>query len=77
MLRPFAIRLCIMFFPTVDVYKRQVYHEGGGLEQQFEYLAEEVADALLHVVHSPVEDVYKRQARDKWLNAKKGKEDRL
>ena len=28
-----------------------VYHEGGGLEQQFEYLAEEVADALLHVVH--------------------------
>ena len=25
-----------------------VYHEGGGLEQQFEYLAEEVADALLH-----------------------------
>ena len=32
-----------------------VYHEGGGLEHQFQYLAEEVADALL--------DVYKRQIR--------------
>ena len=28
-----------------------VYHEGGGLEQQFQYLAEEVADVFLHVVH--------------------------
>ena len=39
-----------------------VYHEGGGLEQQFEYLAEEVADALLHVVHSPV-DIHSRHRR--------------
>ncbi len=36
-----------------------VYHEGGGLEHQFQYLAEEVADALLHLVHPPV-DIHPR-----------------
>ena len=36
-----------------------VYHEGGGLEQQLQYLAEEVADALLHAVHTTV-DIHPR-----------------
>jgi len=36
-----------------------VYHEGGGLEHQFQYLAEEIADAFLHVVH-PALDVHSR-----------------
>ena len=40
-------------------YNFSFYHEGGGLEQQFQYLAEEVADAFLHVVHSPV-DIHPR-----------------
>ena len=41
-------------YTHLDVYKRQVYYEGGGLEHQFQYLPEEVTDVLLHVVHPTV-----------------------
>ncbi len=38
----------------------RVYHEGGGLEHQFQYLAEEVADALLRMLYIPRSDVHPR-----------------